>query len=94
MPPTFFIFMTPTHDPILQLPLATPLRDSCLRPPFAAHCFMTTPSCDPNTDGWTVSTPQHHLPSVPTLTLIKNFGTFSTAWHPPQATAHHQVHHP
>ena len=55
--------------------------------------FVTTLSCDPTTDGWTVSTPQRHLPTVPTLTLIKKFGTFSPAWSPPLDTAHHHVHH-
>ena len=38
-------------------PLATDIRDSC--------------SCDYTAEGRTVLTPQHHLPSVPTLTLIK-----------------------
>ena len=73
----------------------TPIRNSRLRPTFTTHCFMTTLSCDPTTDGRTVSTPQRHLHSVPTLTLIqkKVFGTFSTAWPPPLATAHHHVHH-
>ena len=33
--------------------------------------FMTTLSCDPTTDRWTVSTPQRHLLSIPTLTLTK-----------------------
>ena len=85
--------MTHLRNPILRLPLMTAIHDSCPRPPFATHCFATTLSCDPTTDGQTVSTPQRHLPSIPTLTLIKKFGTFSTAWPPPLATAHHHVHH-
>ena len=44
--------------------------------------------------GRTVLTPQRHLPSVPTLTLKNNFGTFSLAWPLPLATTHHHVHHP
>ena len=35
-------------------------------------CFTTTPSCNHTTDGRTVSTPQRHLPTFPTLTLKKN----------------------
>ena len=61
-------------------PHATPIRDLCSR--------------DSTTDGQTVLTPQRHLPSIPTLTLVKKFGTFSLAWPPPLATTHHHVHHP
>ena len=88
-----FYFATHLRDPFLRLPLMTPIRDSCLQPPFATHCFMTTPSCDPITDGQTVSTPQRHLPSIPTLTLIIFFGTFPTTWPPPLATGHHHIHY-
>ena len=35
------------------------------------HCFAATLLCDPTTDGQTVPTHQRHLPSIPTLTLIK-----------------------
>ena len=39
-----------------------------------------------------MSTPQRHLPSIPTLTLKNNFfGTFSLAWPPHLATSHHHV---
>ena len=76
-------FMTPTHNSISRLTFMTPIRTQFL---------TTTTSCNPKTDGWTVSTPQRHLPSVPTLPLIC-FGTFSPAWPPPLATAHHHVHH-
>ena len=55
-------FMTTTCDYHLRLtfmtPLATTIRDSHSR--------------DYTADGWTVLTPQCHLPSIPTLTL-KNF---------------------
>ena len=64
--------------------LATPLHDSRSRPhsrlsfatpdraPNRDLLFLSRlPSCDSTTDGWTVLTPQHHLPSVPTLTLKK-----------------------
>ena len=67
----------------LRLPFATPIcdstRDSHLRLPFATLLvtpicdslfFVTSPSCNSTTDGRTVSTPQRHLPSIPTLTLI------------------------
>ena len=37
------------------------------------HCFVTNPSCNSTTDRRTVSTPQRHLPSVPTLTLTHFF---------------------
>ena len=88
------MFCDSTHDSHLRLTfatsLATPVRDSRSR-----LFFTTSPSCDSTTDRQTVSTPQHHLPSVPTLTLIiKKFGTFSLAWPPPLATAHHHVHLP
>ena len=63
----------------------TPFRDSCSQLPFTTCCFMTTPSCNPATDRQTVSTHQHHLPSVPTLTLINFLGTFSTAWPSPSS---------
>ena len=49
--------------------------------------------CDPTTDGWTVLTPQHHLPSIPTPTLTKKFGTFSLAWPLPLSTTYHHVHY-
>ena len=44
-------------------------------------------------------TPQCHLPSVPTLTLLQKyiyiyFGTYSLAWPPPLATTHHHVNPP
>ena len=85
--PQFFIFVTHLRDPILQLPLATPIRDSSLRPPFTTCCFAT-PSCDPTTDRRTVSTPQRHLPSVPTLTLKKFWNlvyclAFTSSYCPP-----------
>ena len=67
-PPNFLFFMT--H---LRLTLTTPFHDSHSQLPFVTCCFAPTPSCDPTTDGRTVSTPQRHLPSVPTLTLITNF---------------------
>ena len=69
--PLLFIFTTHLHDPILRLPLMTPFRDSHSQPPFMTRVFMSTLLCDPTTDGWTMSTPQHHLPSVLPLTLIK-----------------------
>ena len=75
--------------------LATPVRDSRSRPQMRLAIFLSRPpSCDSTTDGRTVLTPQRHLPSVPTLTLIKNFGTYSLAWPPPLATTHHHVQHP
>ena len=88
-------------------PLATPISDSHSqlhsRLTFAtpAHTpnrdllFLSRlPSCDSTTDGRTVLTPQRHLPSVTTLTLLKSFRTFSLAWPLPLATTHHHVHHP
>ena len=89
--------------------LATPLHDSRSRPhsrllfatpncaPNRDSLFLSRlPSCDSTTDGRTVLTPQRHLPSVPTLTLLKKtfFGTYSLAWPPPLATTHHHVHPP
>ena len=69
-----------------RLPFATHVRDSTRdsrsRLPFHdsnrnSHSrltvFMTSPSSDSTTDGWTVSTPQRCLPSVPTLTLTNFF---------------------
>ena len=63
--------------------LATPLHDSRSRPhsrlsfatpdraPNRDSLFLSRlPSCDSTTDGRTVLTPQRHLPSVPTLTLL------------------------
>ena len=80
--PRFFIFATPFCDshsrPHYATPLVTPIRDSRSRlpiaPPTATHYFLSQlPSCDSTTDRRTVSTPQRHLPSVPTLTLLKTF---------------------
>ena len=52
-----------TRDSRSRLPIALPT---------ATRYFLSRlPSCDPTTDGRTVLTPQRHLPSVPTLTLIK-----------------------
>ena len=47
----------------------TPFHNSHPQPPFTPHFFVTTLSCDPTTDGQTVSIPLHPLPSIPTLTL-------------------------
>ena len=79
-------FATHNRIPISRLTFATPLHDSRSRPhsrlsfatpdraPNRDSLFLLQPpSCDPNTDGRTVLTPQHHLPSVPTLILIKNY---------------------
>ena len=75
-------FATPIHDSHLRLPFATHFRDSRLQlhsrlpiaSPTATRYFLSRlPSCDSPTDGWTVLPPQHHLPSVPTLTLIRSF---------------------
>ena len=93
--------------------LATPLHDSRLRPhsrlSFATPdrapnrdllFLLRLPSCDSTTDGRAVLTPQRHLPSIPTLTLLQKkekkqyFGIYSLAWPPPLATTHHHVHHP
>ena len=65
----------------------TPFCDSHSQLPFVTRCFATTLSCGPTTDGQTVSTPKHHLPSIPNLTLIKHFGTFSTTWPHPLVTS-------
>ena len=60
-----------------------------IAPPTATRYFCCDfPSCDSTTDGRTVLTPQCHLPSVPTLTLIKNWnllpGLASTSsYYPP-----------
>ena len=52
--------------------LATLVRDSRSRSqPRLAIFLSRLPSCDSTTDGRTVLTPQRHLPSVPTLTLLK-----------------------
>ena len=52
-----------TQDSRSRLPIA---------PPTATRYFLSRlPFCDPSTDGRTVLTPQHHLPSVPTLTQTK-----------------------
>ena len=62
-----------------------------------ANCYFLSqlPSCDSTTDRRTVLTPQRHLPSVPTLTLLKNFfGTYSLAWPPPLAPTRHHAHTP
>ena len=88
-------------------PLATPIRDSHSQlhspltfatpdraPSRNSLFFRDFPSCDSTTDGRTVLRPQRHLPSITTLTLIIIFGTFSLAWPPPLATAHHHIHHP
>ena len=83
-----------THDSHLRLTFMTHIRDSCSHSQSQLAVSVTSPSCDSTTDRQTVPTPQHHLPTIPTLTLIKNFGTFSLAWPPPIATAHHHVHHP
>ena len=75
-----------THDSRSRLPIT---------PPTTTRYFLSRlPSYDSTTDGRTVLTPQRHLPSVPTLTLLKNFGTYSLAWPPPLATTHHHVHPP
>ena len=97
-------FATHIRDSISRLPFATPFRDSRSRPHsrllFATPDRAPTrdslllsrlPSCDSPTDGRTVLTPQRHLPSVPTLTLIKknNFWNLlpglpsTTSSHPP-----------
>ena len=57
-PPPIFLFSRLIFTtPFLRLTLTTPFHDSCSQPPFATRCFMTTPLCDPTTDGQTVSTP-------------------------------------
>ena len=96
-------FATHIHDSHSRLTFATPISDSRSRihsrlpiaPPTATRSFLLRlPSWDSPTDGRTVLTPQHHFPSVPTLTLIKIFGTFSLSWPLPIATTHHHAHHP
>ena len=64
--PPIFIFVTPSS----RLIFTTQFCNSLL-PPFATCHFMTNPSCNSTTDGWTVPKPQHHLPSIPSLTLTK-----------------------
>ena len=54
--------MTHFHDSHSRLTFATHFHDSLSLPPFMTHCFATNLSCDSTTDGWTVSTLQHHLP--------------------------------
>ena len=65
-----------THvcDSHSRLVLGTHFRDSRSRLPIALptatrYFLLRLPSCGSTTDGQTVLTPQHHLPSVPTLTL-------------------------
>ena len=80
---------TPLHDshsrPHSRLSFATPDRA-----PNRDSLFLSRlPSCDSTTDGRTVLTPQRHLPSVPTLTLIKNLWNllpglaYTPSSHPP-----------
>ena len=95
------IFTTHFCDSSSRLTFTTQVRDSHLRPPFMTHCFATNLSCDSTIDRWAVSTTQHHLPRIPTLTLPKTkktkkfiLGTLSTAWPHPLVTTHHHVHHP
>ena len=75
-----------TRDSRSRLPIALPTA--------TLHFLSRLPLCDSTTDGRTVLTPQRHLPSVPTLTLLKKFGTYSLAWPPPLAPTHHHVHTP
>ena len=80
-------FATHLRDSISRLPFANPFRDSRSRP--HSRLLFATPDRAPTrdsrqTDGRTVLTPQRHLPSVPTLTLIKKFGTYSLACPHPQ----------
>ena len=70
-----------THDSRSRLPIV---------PPTATRYFLSRlPSCDSTTDGRTVLTPQRHLPSVPTLTLLKKIWNLlpglasTTSYHPP-----------
>ena len=76
-------FATPFSRLTFVTPLATHISDSRSRlhsrltfaTPDRAHnrdsLFLSRlPSCDSTTDGRTVLTPQRHLPSVPTQTLI------------------------
>ena len=88
--------------PTFATPVRDHTRDSRSRLPIALptatrHFLSRLPSCDSTTDRWTVLTPQRHLPSVPTLTLIKKtsfFGTYSLACPPPLAPTNHHVHTP
>ena len=80
-----------------RLPFTTRVRDhtrdSRSRCPIALptvtrYFLSRLPSCDSTTDGQTVLTPQCHLPSVPTLTLIKIWNLLpglasTTSYHPP-----------
>ena len=55
-----------THDSRSRLPIVPPNV-----PPTATRYFLSRLLlCDSTTDGRTVLTPQHHHPSVPTLTLL------------------------
>ena len=67
MPPNFFTFATHVCDSLSRLGFATPLAT----PDRVTNYDSRLPSCNTPTDGRTVLTPQCHLPSVPTLTLIK-----------------------
>ena len=70
-----------TRDSRSRLPIALPT---------ATRYFLSRlPSCDSTTDGRTVITPQRHLPSVPTLTLIKKtiFWNLLPGW--PSTTSSH-----
>ena len=102
------LFATHIRDSISRLTFATHVRDPLSRLTFTTRTrdhsrdsllLSRLPSCDSTTDGRTVLTPQRHLPSVPTLTLIlkkktKFFGTYSLACPPPLAPTHHHVHTP
>ena len=79
------IFATHISQLMFATPLATPIHNSHLRlhltlmfatpdraPNRESLFFHNFLSCTSTTDGRTVLTPQHHLPSVPTLTLLKN----------------------
>ena len=86
------MFTTPIRDSLSRLELATPLAtpDRVTNSLFiVATSVVRLP-----TDRRTVLTPQCHLPSIPTLTLIKKFGTFSLAWPLPLPTTRHHAHHP
>ena len=78
-----------TRNSRSRLPIALPTA--------TRHFLSQLPSCDSTTEGRTVLTPQRHLRSVPTLTLILKklfFGTYSLACPPPLAPTHHHVHTP
>ena len=77
-------FVTHIRDQQFATPLATHISSSntqihsrlmFVTPDRAPKCdslfFITNPLCNSTTDGRTVLTPQHHLPSVPTLTLTR-----------------------